>query len=138
MRKEFKVGDRVEFVEEYSKHAGLGDRGIVKAVMPGKSPYADSQGATQLCSVRMDSGEEVRAFNVRMKLVEAVEAAPEPQPVTYRICVGNSIGTTEYPTQDAAKQAALLHGNDGEEFSIWEVVKVADYRVKVSKELEEV
>jgi hypothetical protein len=70
--------------------------------------------------------------------VIAVEQEPEPQPVTYRICVDNQIGTTEYPSQAAAEQAAILHGNDGETFSIWETVMVADYRVKVTKSLESV
>jgi uncharacterized protein YodC (DUF2158 family) len=68
----------------------------------------------------------------------AIEQEPEPQPVTYRICVGSTIGKTEYPSLETAKAAALLHGKDGEEFSIWEVVKVADFRVKVTKSLETV
>jgi hypothetical protein len=66
----------------------------------------------------------------------AVEQEPEAQPVTYRICVDNKIGTTEYPSQAAAEQAAILHGKDGETFSIWETVMVADYRVKVTKSVE--
>jgi hypothetical protein len=56
--------------------------------------------------------------------------------VTYRICVDNKIGTTEYPSVAAAEQAAILHGKDGETFSIWETVMVADYRVKVTKSVE--
>ncbi|SAK95735.1 hypothetical protein AWB76_07184 [Caballeronia temeraria] len=70
--------------------------------------------------------------------LEAVESEPEAQPVTYRICVNNTIGKTEYPSLEAAKAAALLHGSDGEEFSIWEVVQVAEYKVKVTKSLEPV
>ena len=70
--------------------------------------------------------------------IEAVEAEPEPQPVMYRICVDNRIGTTEYWSVEEAKAAALLHGEAEEEFSIWEVVKIADFRVKVKKSLEAV
>jgi hypothetical protein len=70
--------------------------------------------------------------------VQAVEQEPEARPVTYRICVGTQIGTTEYPSVAAAEQAAILHGKDGETFSIWETVLVADYRVKVTKSLEAV
>jgi co-chaperonin GroES (HSP10) len=68
--------------------------------------------------------------------VQAVEQEPEARPVTYRICVDNKIGTTEYPSVAAAEQAAILHGKDGETFSIWETVMVADYRVKVTKSVE--
>jgi hypothetical protein len=50
--------------------------------------------------------------------------------------VDNKIGTTEYPSVAAAEQAAILHGKDGETFSIWETVMVADYRVKVTKSVE--
>lgn len=70
--------------------------------------------------------------------VEAEEQEAEAQPVTFRICVGTTMGTTEYPSLEAAKEAALTHGNAKEEFSIFEVVKIADYRVKVTKELEAV
>lgn len=85
-----------------------------------------------------DIGAFFPAELVNLSTVEAVEAEPEAQPVTYRICVGNVIGKTEYPSEESAKQAALLHGKDGEEFSIWEVVKVADFRVKVTKSVEPV
>lgn len=67
---------------------------------------------------------------------EIVEAEVEAQPVHYRICVGTVMGTTEYPSLEAAQDSAKLHGNHEEQFSIFEVVKIADYRVKVTKELE--
>jgi hypothetical protein len=122
--KEFKVGDRVEFTEDYTDKTLTGTRAVITEVL------GDVVGGTT------DAGVNFSAFPRRLKLVEAQEQEPEAQPVTYRICVGSNIGTTEYLSLEAAKEAALQHGNDKEEFSIFEVVKIADYRVKVEKSLE--
>jgi hypothetical protein len=139
----FRVGDRVEFTEDYGwnrgrPNAAVGDQGTVTGT-ENAEPGTD---AKQLVYADMDSGNLVSAFDFRMKHAEAPkvaeESAPEPQPVTYRICVRNDIGKTEYPSEAAAREAALLHGKDGEEFSIWEVVMVAEYKVKVTKSLEAV
>jgi hypothetical protein len=134
-KQEFKVGDRVEFVEDYVGLAKEGEQGTVKHV--DEEWYTeDSRHATQLVKVELDSGIRTTCFNFRLKIVEAEEQEAEPQPVTYRICVGSNIGTTEYLSLEAAKEAALQHGIDKEAFSIFEVVKIADYRVKVEKSLE--
>jgi hypothetical protein len=133
----FRVGDRVEFTENYDEDAKNGDRGTVTLVIP-KERYGDD---ADLVHVKLDKGGNSAAFAFRMQhapAVVAVEQEPEPQPVTYRICVNNQIGTTEYPSQAAAEQAAILHGKDGETFSIFECVLIADYRVKVTKSLEAV
>jgi hypothetical protein len=127
----FRVGDRVEFVEDYSSTLTMGVKATVTRL-----------GDDDILYVSADNGTLGSCFSRRVKhveeVVEVVEQEAEPQPVTYRICVDGKIGTTEYPSQAAAEQAALLHGKDGEEFSIWETVMVADYRVKVSKSLETV
>jgi hypothetical protein len=130
---EFHIGDRVELIEEYPYWADKGSRGTVTGAQKLGIVYVD-----------FDAGEKgLGTFTSRLKLVElevaeAEEQEPEAQPVTYRICVGSNIGTTEYPSLEAAKEAALVHGNDKEEFSIFEVVKIVDYRVKVTKSLEQV
>ncbi|MDN8037435.1 hypothetical protein [Burkholderia vietnamiensis] len=132
-KKEFKVGDRVEFVKDYETF-GIKVGAMARVVA---TDYSDNapiidvsiEGRTLTCG----------AFAWRLKLVEsaeAVEAETQPQPVTFRICVNGSIGTTEYATEEAAKEAALLHGAAGEEFSIFEVCKVSSFRV--SKVLEAV
>jgi hypothetical protein len=127
----FRVGDRVEFVEDYSATLTRGVKGTVTGLSDDGILY-----------VSADNGTRGSCFSMRVKhveeVVEVVEQEAEPQPVTYRICVGSTIGKTEYPSLETAKAAALLHGKDGEEFSIWEVVKVADFRVKVTKSLEPV
>jgi hypothetical protein len=125
----FRVGDRVEFVEDYSSTLTMGVKATVTRL-----------GDDDILYVSADNGTLGSCFSMRVKhveeVVEVVEQEPEPQPVTYRICVGTQIGTTEYPSVAAAEQAAILHGKDGETFSIWETVMVADYRVKVTKSLE--
>jgi hypothetical protein len=125
----FRVGDRVEFVEDYSSTLTMGVKATVTRL-----------GDDDILYVSADNGTLGSCFSMRVKhveeVVEGVEQEPEAQPVTYRICVGNQIGTTEYPSVAAAEQAAILHGKDGEQFSIWETVMVADYRVKVTKSLE--
>jgi hypothetical protein len=193
----FKVGDRVEFVEDYARDIPQGTQGTVLEV-------SDHRYTEAYYSLKVDGlNRPVSPYEYRLKLAEeprkmskfkkgdrvvapaygnaygvltvdevldekscfpgefrcidddyttgiftegelervsseAVEAEPEAQPVHYRICVGTTIGTTEYPTQEAALDAAKLHGDDGEQFSIFEVVKIADYRVKVEKSLEAV
>ena len=129
----FAVGDRVEFVMDYAEYACEGDRGVVKAV----EPENEGEGPDEaLVHVDLRNGcPAIAAFAYRLKHV-LEPADVDAQPVTYRIAVGQTIGTTEYPSLEAAKEAALEHGSDKEEFSVFEVVKVADYRVKVTKDLE--
>lgn len=135
---EFKERDRVEFTENYGPLVKKGDQGTAIAVYPATSGYAERHGASQLVHVKMDAGSVRVAFNSRMKpLVEAVEQEPKAQPVVIRIAVNNIIGSTEYPTVEAALEAAKAHGNNGDEFALFEVVKIADYRVEVSKTLVE-
>lgn len=135
----FRVGDRVEFTDDYFGKARVGDQAVVTATF-----FDPKHSDDDLVDIRLDDGRKMGAYVWRLKhvpapvAIEAEEQEPEAQPVTYRIYVNNQIGKTEYPSLESAKAAALLHGNDGEEFSIWEVVKVADYRVKVTKGLETV
>ena len=63
------------------------------------------------------------------------EAVVPAAPKDFRLAVDGKIGTTVYESLEAAKEAALKHGMKDEKFSIFEVVKIADYSVKVTKEL---
>ncbi|MGC3025869.1 hypothetical protein ACPUER_12065 [Burkholderia sp. DN3021] len=154
----FKAGDRVQFTTEYF-NAKVGDRGTVLD-HDGDRDLAhrlydvvlDKGGKTVCCfNHRFIGIREGFAEGDRVEFVEhynryspagsqgtvkrippavAVEAEPQPEPVTFRICVNGAIGTTEYATDEAAKQAGLQHGDVGEEFAIFEVVKVSSFRVQ--------
>lgn len=129
----YKAGDRVEFIEDYGTTATKGTRGTVSRAER-VCVHEDDEGrkVTQLVHIESDDGKFVGgAFDTRIK-PEAVA-----QPVHFRICVGTQIGTKEYLTLEAAKEAAVEHGNANEEFSIFEVVLIASYVVKAAKYLEE-
>lgn len=126
---EFKVGDRIEFTEDYSIQATKGTTGIVTGIEPVAILDDDGRKATQLIHVDVDGGERhVGVFNIRLKLAE--ENLP-----TFRISVGDKIGNVEYPSVEAAKEAAKLHGKKDEQFGIWEVKLLAEFSVKVTTEL---
>jgi len=156
----FAAGDRVEFVEKYST-ANKGDQGIVSSILdPEDGPesivvvHLDKGDVRQCYPSRLKHVPTTEtasaavldpAFNSETAPVDfdptpwlkkAVEVAVLAQPVTYRICINNRIGDVEYVTLEEAQEAARVHGENGEQFAIFEVVKIADYRVVVTKDLE--
>lgn len=63
----FKVGDRVEFIEDYSYHAKAGDVGTVTSVDPSTETFHEIEG--DLVSVELDRGKNSgAAFARRLKL----------------------------------------------------------------------
>ncbi len=125
MSNKFKVGDRVTSPTyptwgEMKVLEVLGER----SVFPGQFRCEGSG-----CSGIFEATE--------LLIVPELTVENTPQPVHFRICVGTQIGTKEYPTLEAAKEAAVEHGNANEEFSIFEVVLIASYVVKAAKYLEE-
>jgi hypothetical protein len=84
-----------------------------------------------------DSGKEACAYDIRMKRIDHAPTMVGA-PVTYRIETNGQIGNREYSCLGAAKDSAIEHGKNGETFSVWEVRKIADYRVKTTTELEHI
>lgn len=123
----FQIGDRVKFVEDYQR-AAKGTEATVTDVRDYGGDLDTYFDAT------LDDGTQTHGACVTR--AELIEQDAEAQPVTFRICVGNVIGSTEHKTLEAALAEAEIHGSNGEQFSVFEVVKIADYRVKVTKEIE--
>lgn len=124
MTSKFKKGDKV--TAPYYSWAD----GLVGEVTQVEDDHQDHNGKTVI-AVNLD-GDEGRLF-----YEEELELEEVAKPVTFRICVGTTMGTTEYKSVEAAKDAALLHGNTDEQFTIFEVCEIASFRVNVQKTLVE-
>lgn len=69
----FKIGDRVEFLEHYSKNAYKGDRGTVTGIREGiDGSWAVANGEHQLIDIQMDNGRDAACFPHRLKLANEV------------------------------------------------------------------
>lgn len=120
----FKIGDTVSLKDQGEYQGAWSGPMTVTDVYPSGSFGARHpiRGVGAFC------GQHLEAY---------VEPEQEAKPVTFRICVGSTIGTTEYPSLESAKAAALLHGNTDEQFTIFEVLEIASFRVDVKKTLVE-
>jgi hypothetical protein len=111
---EFQVGDRVEFVENYSSSlAKRGDQGTVA--------WADDE----FVSVDMDNGASVTCYACRVK---HVEATPVPKEFRFFRRSDAAISTAPFATFEDALAGWRAVAMGGDEVEIIEIVSHGSYK----------
>ncbi|MDR3503028.1 MAG: hypothetical protein P4L79_10655 [Legionella sp.] len=124
---EFKIGDLVEFVEDYGFDARCGDQGVV--VETKRTKDFDDIDATQLVSVKITARgtRVVHAYDKRMKLVEPKEKVFAVFETTkdgeYTTGVVEKFATYE-EALDVAKQMATMEHEC--KYSVTELIAVVE------------
>jgi hypothetical protein len=117
---EFQVGDRVEFVENYSSSlAKRGDQGTVN--------WSDDE----FVSVDMDNGASVTCYACRVK---HVEAHPIEKEFRFFRRSDAAISQEPYGTFEAALAGWKAFAKDGQEVEIIEVVSHGTYKATLKIE----
>jgi hypothetical protein len=112
---EFQVGDRVEFTENYSSRAKLGEQGTVV--------WFDDE----FVGLDLDngSGEVICCYHWRVK---HVEATPVPKEFRFFRRSDAAISTDPYESFEEALAAWKAFAQDGQEVEIIEVVSHGSYK----------
>ena len=125
MSKEFAVGDRVEFVEDYSGLAKQGDQGVVTY-----ADEADHDGDV-FVRVELDNGSRFTVYDWRIK---HLEATPVPKEFRFFRRSDSSISEVPYSTFEAALAGWKTFAQDGQEVEIIEVVSHGTYKAVLKVE----
>jgi len=123
--KEFAVGDRVEFVEDYSGLAKQGDQGVVTY-----ADEADHDGEV-FVRVELDNGSRFTVYDWRIK---HLEATPVPKEFRFFRRSDSSISEVPYATFEAALSGWKTFAQDGQEVEIIEVVSHGTYKAVLKVE----